>query len=147
MNEEKRMAGEYEIFQAIYVGPFEVVIGENKKAPAGEKYMCAFCESNELFASYYGGILSDDYVTILKFFGERISEQAEKLRNAITLSPDKGIDDSPITGDGLMPITSDDDLNGKVILIKPEVLRREYQRATHQYQFCTGGFGASPNSR
>ena len=40
-----------------------------------------------------------------------------------------------------------DDLNDKVIVIKPEVLRREYQVSTHQVKLCTGGFGASPNSR
>lgn len=27
------------------------------------------------------------------------------------------------------------------------MLKPEYQRATRQYQLCTGGFGASPNSR
>ena len=31
--------------------------------------------------------------------------------------------------------------------IKQEVLRPEYRRATSQLQLCTGGFGASPNSR
>jgi len=32
-------------------------------------------------------------------------------------------------------------------VIKPEVLRREYRRATSQIVYCDGGFGASPNSR
>ena len=27
------------------------------------------------------------------------------------------------------------------------MLRREYRRATNQVKLCTGGFGASPNSR
>ena len=44
-------------------------------------------------------------------------------------------------------MTYDDDLHNKVILIKPEVFKPEYQRATWQYQLCTGGFGASPHSR
>ena len=147
MNEEKRIAGEYEIFQAIYVGPVEIVMGENKNACPGEKYMCAYCESNDIFTSYDRAMVSDDYVEILQLFGQRIADEAEKLLGAVTLSPELEIDDSPVTGKGLSPLTCEDDLHGKVILIKPEVLKREYQHATHQYQLCTGGFGASPNSR
>ena len=33
------------------------------------------------------------------------------------------------------------------MVIKPEVLRREYRRATRQLKLCMGGFGASPHSR
>ena len=33
------------------------------------------------------------------------------------------------------------------MVIKQEVLRQEYRRSTNQIKFCTGGFGASPNSR
>ena len=42
---EKRMAGEYEIVQAISVGPTEIVLGyspENEALP----YMTAFCTQN-----------------------------------------------------------------------------------------------------
>ena len=35
----------------------------------------------------------------------------------------------------------------KVIVIRADVLRREYQTATHQLKLCTGGFGAHPNNR
>ena len=144
---DKRMAGPYEVFQAISAGPLEIVMGENPGAEPGERYMCAFCQRNDLFDSYGKMMVSDDYVEILQLFGQRIAEEAEKLHDAVTLSPNLKIDDGPVTGEGLNIITSDDDLNGKVILIKPEVFKREYQHATHQYQLCVGGFGASPNSR
>lgn len=144
---DKRMAGPYEVFQAISAGPLEIVMGENPGAEPGERYMCAFCQRNDLFDSYGKMMVSDDYVEILQLFGQRIAEEAEKLHDAVTLSPELEIDDAPVTGEGLNIITSDDDLNGKVILIKPEVFKREYQHATHQYQLCVGGFGASPNSR
>ena len=39
------------------------------------------------------------------------------------------------------------DFNNKIVVIKPEVLRREYRRATCQLKLCTGGFGAYPRSR
>ena len=38
-------------------------------------------------------------------------------------------------------------MHGKIVVIKPEVLRREYRRATRQLKLCLGGFGASPHSR
>lgn len=48
---EKRMAGEYEIVQAISVGSEEIVLGyapQNEALP----YMTAFCTQNELFTAY-----------------------------------------------------------------------------------------------
>ena len=33
------------------------------------------------------------------------------------------------------------------MVIKQDVLRQEFRRCTNQIKLCTGGFGASPNSR
>lgn len=147
MENEKRMAGEYEIIHAVQIGDREIVVGENPADTNGRKYMTAFCESNDLFARYDEVLVSDDYPEIMKYFGERIAKQAEKTRAEMFTPKFQGIDVSPIMGEGCTPITGKDDLNGKVIVIRPEVLRREYRRATNQVKLCTGGFGASPNSR
>ncbi len=54
---------------------------------------------------------------------------------------------APSQRSACIPISHDDDLHGKIIVIKPEVLRREYRRATCQFKLCTGGgSGASPHS-
>lgn len=110
----RRMAGDYEIIQAIHIGDREIVLGEKIQDESVEKYMCAFCQQNELFAAYSEVMCSDNYAEIVKMFGERVTEQAEKTRVAMN---------------------------------KPEVLRREYRRATCQLKLCTGGFGAYPRSR
>ena len=55
MNDEhslRRMAGDYEIIQAIHIGDREIVLGEKPQSESGDKYMCAFCQQNELFAAY-----------------------------------------------------------------------------------------------
>ena len=39
---EKRMAGDYEVIQAVHIGDREVVLGENPQDETGMKYMCAF---------------------------------------------------------------------------------------------------------
>ena len=145
--EEKRMAGDYEIFQAISIGTKEIVMGESPNAAQDERYMCAFCTTNDIFAQYSGVMVSDDYTEILELFQERVRDETQKLREELSQPEREGIDDRPVTNTGFVPIESDDDLNSKVIVIKPDVLKREYQRATRQYQLCTGGFGASPNSR
>ena len=49
---EKRMAGDYEIIHALQVGDREIVIGENLIYSNGQNYMCAFCTANELFEMY-----------------------------------------------------------------------------------------------
>ena len=118
---EKRMAGDYEIIQAVQIGDREVVLGENPQDETGMKYMCAFCRQN--------------------------AEQAQKTHIELNKPRIQGIDDRPITAEGCIPISYEDDLHGKIVVIKPEVLRREYRRATRQLKLCMGGFGASPHSR
>ena len=147
MNDEKRMAGDYEIIHAMHIGDQEIVVGENPAAAAGQMYMCAFCEQNEIFARYDEVLYSDDYAEIISIYGQRVTEQAEKTRIELKGPKIQGIVNAPITANGCTPISSDDDLNGKVVVIRPDILRREYRRATNQVMLCDGGFGASPNSR
>lgn len=145
MPEEKQMAGDYEIIVAFHIGDKEVVIGENLNAEPDEMYMCAFCTSNELFAQYNDVMVSDDYHEITKLFGQRIVDQSEKVRQEMFKPQFQGIDNRPITA--CDPITWESDLEDKIVVIKPDILRREYRVATHQLKLCTGGFGAHPKSR
>lgn len=144
---EKRMAGDYEIIQALHIGDREIVIGENTTAAEGEKYLCAFCTANDLFTRYDECIVSDDYPEIVQLFGERVAQQAEKTRQELFRPRFQGIPNSPITVKDCAPLTSEDNLEGKIVVIKQEVLRREYRMATHQLKLCRGGSGAYPNSR
>lgn len=147
MSEEKRMAGDYEIIQAVHIEDREIVVGENQADEQGLPYLVAYYESNAILGRYYDAIGSDDFTEIMEIYGQRIMEQAQKTRVELSAPKVQGIDNSPITAEGCTPISYDDDLNGKVIVIKPEVLRPEYRRATSQVKLCTGGFGAYPHSR
>lgn len=147
MDNEKRMAGDYEIIHALHIGDREIVVGENPSSDAEYRYMCALCESNLFFDRYTDAIVSNDYPEIIGIFGQRINQQAEKTRAELHIPEGVGISDAAMTAKDCKPISSADNLHNKVVVIRPEVLRREYQRATHQIMLCTGGFGASPNSR
>ena len=141
------MAGDYEIIQSMMIGDKEIVLGENPKGTNGLPYMCAFCEDNGIVARFYDAVGGDDFCEIAQEYGQRIAKQAEGTRQAL-LNERAGLDgNSIITAAQCEGISSKDDLHGKVIVIKPEVLRREYRAAAHQLKLCTGGFGASPNSR
>lgn len=147
MSDEKRMAGDYEIIQSVQIGDREIVVGENPAATDGLPYMVAFYESNAIMGRYYDAEGSDDFPEIMEIYGQRIMEQAQKTRVELSKPKIQGIDNTPITSEGCTPVSYDDDLHGKIIVIKPEVLRPEYRRATCQLKLCSGGFGASPNSR
>ena len=147
IDQEKRMAGDYVIIHALHIGDREIVLGENPAAERNERYMCAFCDNNGLMAGYTEVMVSDDYPELARLFGERVAEQAEKTRIALKGPKIQGIPNAPITAEGCEVISYQHDLQGKIVVIRPEVLRPEYRRATSQLQLCTGGFGASPNSR
>ena len=147
MNEEKCMAGDYEIIHSVYIGDREIVVGEDLANTYGNKFMCAYCHLALIYAVYDEVMGSDDYAEIIQLFGERVAEQAVKTREMLNDLRLDGQDVSPLTVKDCTPITSEDDLHNKVIVIKPEKLRREYQKANYQLKLCTGGFGASPKSR
>ena len=147
MEEEKRMAENYEIICSVYIGDREIVVGEDLSNTEGSKFMCAYCRPEFIFAVYDNIMGSDDYAEIIQLFGERVAEQAVKTREALNDLRLEGQDVSPLTIKDCTPISGDDDLHDRVVVIKQDALRREYQRANYQIKLCTGGFGASPNSR
>lgn len=153
MSDEKRMAQDYEILSAVQIGCREIVLGYSPQNKDGMKYMTAYCEQNELYALYTDALVSDNYPEIMEIFGNRVAEQAalvkEEMAQEAKVVPDNRPYDSTRCAviPGCKLVNHGDDLQNKIVIIKPEKLRFEYQAATHQLMLCTGGFGASPNSR
>lgn len=147
MKQEKRMVGDYEIIYAFHIGDKELVVGENPKANEDEKYMCAYCEWNDILQRYTDVMVSDDYCEIITLYADRLSEQAQNTRKTTFKPIFQGIDVTPLTAENCRRITCADDIRGKIIVIDPDALRREYRMATNQIKLCQSGFGASPNSR
>lgn len=145
MAEEKRMIGSYEIFQSFHIGSREVILGEDPNAAEDEMYVCAFMENNGIFERAVDAMVSDDYTEIVELFAERIKEQAKEAHREIFTAQFKGYDDRPIRA--CTPITYKDNLENRIVVIRPDSLRREYRLASHQLKLCIGGFGAFPNSR
>ncbi len=142
--EEKRMAGNYEVTTAFEIGTKEIIIGEDKTAAPDERFVVANYENNGIFERYVDALVGSDYAEIVKIFAERVKNEAEKVideKSKIT------VDMTPITKEGCQVLEADDRIKNKVVVIRADVFKPEYQIATKQLQLCTGGFGAEPNSR
>lgn len=142
--EEKRMAGNYEVTTAFEIGTKEIIIGEDKTAAPDERFVVANYENNGIFERYVDALVGGDYAEIVKIFAERVKNEAEKV---IDEKSKISVDMTPITKDGCQVLKADDSIKNKIVVIRADVFKPEYQIATKQLQLCTGGFGAEPNSR
>ncbi|MEA5047105.1 MAG: hypothetical protein VB034_00710 [Eubacteriales bacterium] len=142
-DEEIRKAGTWTITQSLHIGDKEVVFGEDKENTQ-TPYMCGFCQTNELMRGYSDCIGGDDYLEIMQLYAERINEQIEVVKEEIAEIP---YPTEPITAGLCYPNDLSKSINGKIVALKAEVLRSEYQIATHQILLVNGGFGAAANSR
>ena len=141
---EKRMAGNYEVTTAFEIGTKEIIIGEDKNAAPDERFVVANYENNGIFERYVDALVGGDYAEIVKIFAERVKNEAEKV---IDEKSKISVDMNPITKEGCQVLEADDSIKNKVVVIRADVFKPEYQIATKQLQLCTGGFGAEPNSR
>ncbi|OIB01504.1 hypothetical protein AK95_29245 [Paenibacillus sp. LC231] len=145
MEQEKRMAGDYEVYQALPIGRVEVILGINM-TNIEKPYLVCYCSQNNLFGidQFYGAEGYADYVEAMREFTKLLQWEIEKLqieRSAITEPM------PPIQLTQCMPIKSDDVLSGRIVVIRPEWLRPEFRTADNQLVWVTGGFGASGHSR
>jgi len=140
---DKRMAGTYEIIQALHIGEREIVFGIDENS-TDSKYMCGYCVNNGLFESYEECIGGDNYVEIVKLFAERVQEQADLLQ---AINQTATIPMETITAKQCYPDEYKQSIDGKVVAIKASSLRPEYQTADRQIVLVKGGFGANANSR
>lgn len=142
--EEKRMAGNYEVTTAFEIGTKEIIIGEDKTAAPDERFVVANYENNGIFERYVDALVGGDYAEIVKIFAERVRNEAEKVMDEKSKI---SVDMTPITKEGCQVLKADDSIKNKIVVIRADVFKPEYQISTKQLQLCTGGFGAEPNSR
>lgn len=140
MEQEKRMAGEYEIIHAMQVGPREIVVGVN----AAQEYLCGYCTENALLRNCTENVLSHDYLEIMAIFAQRLNGQIEAAKAE---RKTVHVPLAPLSVEMCLPLDDSIPLVEKVVAIKSESLRYEYRRIDRQLLLVTGGFGANPNAR
>ena len=84
MSKEKRMLGNYEITQSIYVGDKEVVFGVDTKDP--HPFMVCYCDyHNPLSAAWpTEGVASDDYLEAMQIFVDRVQSQIDRTKEELS---------------------------------------------------------------
>ncbi len=140
MSEEKRMLGNYEVTQSIYVGDKEVVLAVDKK----EQYpfLVCYCDyHNPLSAAWATeGVASDDYLEAMEIFTERVQSQIDRTRAELSKFP---FDKAVFTKEHCIPDDHKSNIVGKVIVLNAETKRYEYQHPAYQLILTEGGSGAT----
>jgi len=145
---EKRTIEGYTETNSIHVNGRLMFLGE--KPDAEHRYMvCEFRRNNPfgLLESMYAGV-TDDYLEALDKFRYLIEYNIGVVQSEREVRKNlDGVEPLTLTAAHCVLNGMDEDLTGKLIVIKADVLSPEYRNADHQLRICLGGFGASPHSR
>ena len=145
---EKRIFEGYEEIAAVQVNRRLIFVGENKTAE--NPYMVAEFRWDNPFGaleSKWAGT-TEDYLEAMHEFGSLVQNNVRVVESDRSLRKNLyDVEPLTLTADHCIPGGLDEDLTGKLIVIKPEVLSPEFRRADHQLRVCNGGFGASPTAR
>ena len=140
--EETRKIGDYSVKYSVYIGHKDIALGENPNADKDERYMCCFVETNAIFERYSGVLVSDDFAEIAKVFGQRVADAAEEIIQENERACQEVGTNEELTTNSCKPISYEDSIENKVVVVKGSILRPEFRHANHQLMLCTGGFGA-----
>lgn len=141
-----RKAGEYEIIHEMRIGEKEVVVGE-LPYDSSQKYLCAFYTENGVIGAYTESMVSDNYAEIIALYAQRVKDAAEKAQLSLESANVPAEDKKPFDYAKIHRVSFKDSVENAVVVINPDVLRREYRAAIFQLKLCTGGFGSHANAR
>ena len=142
--EEKRNIEGYEEKLCIEIAGRYVVLAENPDAPM-PYLVCDISYNNILrLEERHNPIVSDDFLEAMRDFVDHVDTllatlEKERLESGLPLQK--------LTAAECLPGSLNADWEGKLLIIKPEILAPEYRSAEHQLVECTGGFGARANAR
>ena len=140
--QQKEMAGDYEVIQSLRLGSKVMLIGYNPNDKDG-KYMTCYKESNFMGEFFTKAMASDDYMEIIKLFSERLQEQMEKVKQ---FRMERGVPLETLGIEHCRKRGENENLTGKLIILRPSSLSPEYRTADCQLGYATGGFGCSPGA-
>ena len=140
MLREERMIENFTVLHSLYLGDREIVLGMDKEEAM--PYMVCDCTYNNAFGVAWpsNAVATDDYLEAMEILTDRVKAQIEKVRSELAQFP---FDLTPFTAEDCLPENRDGSIIGKVIVIKTESLRREYQHSAYQLVYVEGGHGAS----
>ena len=141
--QEKEMAGDYEILQFIRLGGKQLLLGYNEK-DGNAPYMTCYRQVNLLGDyAYPEAVASIDYMEIMQTFLERLQKQYKVVEQ---FRAQRNVPFEVLGHEHCRKRGEDEDLAGKLIILRPSSLSPEYRTADCQLGFATGGFGCIPGA-
>ncbi len=138
----------YKELNKIQINSRLVVLAENPEAE--NRYMvCEYRWDNPfgVMDNKYTGV-THDYVEALQEFTKILQHNVNCVISTRDVRKELlGVEPTPLDVSDCIPNGLQENLEGKLIVIKAEVLSPEFQTADHQLKICQGGFGANPNAR
>lgn len=137
--EKPRKADHWEVKYGLFVGGHEIVFGEDQHDPE-YPYFVGDCLYNNPFgvAEYRKCIITADYLEAVIEFADRMKTQAELARQERT---ERGISDKPLGRDACLSGGLGSNIEGKLVVIRPEVMQRDKRTADYQYFLAEHGNG------
>ncbi len=138
MNTEKRKFGDYEVIHSITLGKTEMIVGEcDYKEP---RYVCCDIQHTNLLQLPQNDVYERSYLKIMREFSNRISDRVTELEKEAPQA------EKVITAEQCVPVNDFNNLTGKVVVIAPDSIKREYLSDRNQLIYVTGGNGARLNA-
>lgn len=139
----KKTIGDYEVVNTFSYGFKTIFVAEDKKAEFGsqEKYVVGDWKSDGILEFYDNVVGCGDYNEIMKVYADRVQEQVRAIQKEIDEVP---FDRTPIGPESVIPII-EEDLEGKIVVIKPENIKPELVGVERQLCLATGGNGCNPH--
>lgn len=143
IGEDKRTVHGYRIIHSMIIGSQEMILGEKQAECPDKRYLCAHDDLDHLDKGYED-VATGDYLEMLELYTKRIQGEIKTLRDA-----EKKISGSNalISAEHCRLDDHTKNILGKFVVIKAEVFRPEYQRASEQICYVTGGSGAKANPK
>lgn len=132
----------YGILKTEKVGTVEFYIGEKAGIDSSEYIFGTVDRQLEDLGiiSYRIDKKTEDYLEIMETFYNAIHAQFLQNKQEREKEPD-----GKLTRDDCLSIYDFETLKGKIVVLKTDILQREYRSIAHQLYLEDGGFGCSPN--
>ncbi|MPM08138.1 hypothetical protein SDC9_54450 [bioreactor metagenome] len=137
--EALRKADHWEVKLAVFVGGQEIVFAEDE-SDLESPYMVGNCGYENPFgmAVYSSCIGTADYLEAITEYANRLQAQTELVHQERAV---RGIGDESLTRDACLPGGLGEDITGKLVIIRPDIMHPDRRTADYQYFLADGGNG------
>lgn len=137
--EKPRKVEHWEVKQAVTLGGHEIVYAEDK-LDKEHPFFVGDCNYDNPFSigMYSNCIGTSDYLEAISEYTQRVQKQIEQVRKERN---ERGVSDEPLTIDNCLAGGLGQNIEGKLVIIRPDVMHLDRRTADYQYFFADGGNG------